>query len=143
VTDLDRRQAERVAQSKAARDHIAPKPSRQGTTRRDDGQRWAILNAFVDGALAELTEAEVRVWLVVYREVKPGGIARIGMGQIARLTGIKRRSVARAMDRLKHRGMVEIVSRGCINGTPNAYRLHISQPSDPTVTTLVTLRCQT
>jgi hypothetical protein len=89
-----------------------------------DAGRWHTLNAFVDGMMSQCTEAEVRVWLAIYREVKPGGLARIGMGQISKVAGIERRSVVRAMDALKRRGVVEVVTRGTINGTPNAYRLH-------------------
>ena len=99
--------------------------ARAASKQRAQIDRWATLNAFVDGAMSQCTAAEVRVWLVLYREVKPGGLARIGMGQISRVAGIERRSVVRALEVLKRRKFVEVVTRGTINGMPNAYRLLI------------------
>jgi len=88
-----------------------------------DHQRWATLNTFVDAVLADATEAEVRVWLVLYRDVKPGGLARVGMTDIARRAGLTRRAVVNAISSLKTRQLIEVVVRGSINGSPNAYRL--------------------
>ena len=109
---------------------LASRVGTSGTARATSKQRaqidrWATLNAFVDGTMSQCTAAEVRVWLVLYREVKPGGLARIGMGQISRVAGIERRSVVRALEVLKRRKFVEVVTRGTINGMPNAYRLLI------------------
>ena len=87
------------------------------------GDRWSTLNAFVDGVMGQCTEAEVRVWLVLYREVKPGGQARVGMTDIARRTGMTRRGVVNAINGLKRRRLIEVVTRGTINGSPNSYRL--------------------
>ena len=87
------------------------------------GDRWATLNAFVDGVMGRCTEAEVRVWLLLYREVKPGGQARVGMTDIARRTGMTRRGVVNAINGLKRRRLIEVVTRGTINGSPNSYRL--------------------
>src|SRR5262245_27991772 len=36
------------------------------------GERFAVLNAFVDFALAELSRAEIAVWLVLYRDTRDG-----------------------------------------------------------------------
>jgi hypothetical protein len=88
-----------------------------------NADRWATLNAFVDGVMGQCTEAEVRVWLVLYREVKPGGLARVGMTDIARRTGMTRRAVVNAVNGLKKRRLAEVVTRGSINGSPNCYRL--------------------
>lgn len=88
-----------------------------------DRQRWSTLNTFVDSVLAHASEAEVRVWLVIYRDVKPGGLARVGMTDIARRAGLTRRAVVNAINGLKARRLIEVVTRGSINGTPNAYRL--------------------
>lgn len=88
-----------------------------------DRQRWATLNTFVDAVLANASESEVRVWLVIYRDVKPGGLARVGMTDIARRAGLTRRAVVNAINGLKARRLIEVVTRGSINGTPNAYRL--------------------
>jgi DNA-binding MarR family transcriptional regulator len=87
------------------------------------GDRWATFNTFVDAVLAQTSEAEVRVWLVLYRDVKPGGLARVGMTDIARRAGLTRRGVVKAINGLKRRRLIEVTARGSINGTPNAYRL--------------------
>ena len=36
------------------------------------GERFAVLNAFVDFSLADLTRAEIAVWLVLYRDTGNG-----------------------------------------------------------------------
>jgi len=104
------------------RSHRGPDCDADGHRRRDH-QRWATLNTFVDAELADATEAEVRVWLVLYRDVKPGGLARVGMTDIARRAGLTRRAVVNAISSLKTRQLIEVVVRGSINGSPNAYRL--------------------
>lgn len=113
--------ASRAASNGAARSSDGSVSSRRG--KGCDRQRWGTLNTFVDAVLRDATEAEVRVWLVLYRDVKPGGLARVGMTDIARRAGITRRGVVKAVNGLKRRRLIVVESRGCINGTPNAYRL--------------------
>ena len=48
----------------AARTASPSKPKR----RTGKGHRFAVLNAFVDAALAELTGAESKVWLILFRD---------------------------------------------------------------------------
>jgi len=109
----------KVLASRTANNRTANPASKQ----RGQGDRWATLNTFVDGVMGRCTEAELRVWLVLYREVKPGGQARVGMTDIARRTGMTRRGVVNAVNGLKRRGLIEVVTRGSINGSPNSYRL--------------------
>jgi CRP-like cAMP-binding protein len=86
------------------------------------GGRYAPLNGVVDVVLRDMGEAELRVWIVLFRDVR-GGVARTGMSDIARRAGIARRSVVRAIERLKARGLVTVKSRGSIDGRPNVYQL--------------------
>lgn len=126
MTDLDRRQAERRAnarQEPAGGRRTVDKPRPATAPARSKGDRWATFNAFVDGHLGAATSAEVRVWMVIYREVRPGGLAHVGMSDIARRAGLTRRGVVKAINGLKRRGMVELVTRGSVNGSPNAYRV--------------------
>ncbi len=109
----------KVLASRTAANGTAKPVSKQ----RAPGDRWATLNTFVDGVMSQCTAAEVRVWLVLYRDVKPGGQARVGMTDIARRTGMTRRGVVNAINGLKRRRLIEIVTRGTINGSPNSYRL--------------------
>jgi hypothetical protein len=104
------------------------RPRGRSTGNRAVGDRWAVLNAFVDVALAKASEAELRVWLVLYREVRPGGLARAGMTDIARRAGMTRRAVVKGINGLKRHGLIEVAARGSINGTPNSYRLLNPKP---------------
>lgn len=84
--------------------------------------RWQTLNTVVDGMIRELSEAELRVWLILFREVRDG-LARAGMTDIARRAGMSRRGVVKAVKGLKKRGMLEVTMRGTVNGNPNTYRV--------------------
>jgi hypothetical protein len=42
------------------------------------------MNAFVDFSMAGLTGAEVKVWLILYRDTKATGLARTGQTDLAR-----------------------------------------------------------
>jgi hypothetical protein len=117
VIDHDRKMREKDA---AAGRATAAKPT--ATTAKPKGDRWAILNGIVDVSLRDLTDAETKVWLVLYRDVR-GGVARTGMSDIARRAGLERRSVVRAIERLKARGIVTRKARGTIDGRPNVYQL--------------------
>jgi len=86
--------------------------------------RFADLNAFADFALAGLTGAEVKVWLILFRDTKAAtGVARTGQSDIARRAGIDARTVRRALDALTAMGMVTTVRRGKLNAGPSAYRV--------------------
>jgi Mn-dependent DtxR family transcriptional regulator len=84
-----------------------------------------VLNAFADCALADLTGAETKVWLIVFRDAKAAtGTARTGQADIARRAGIDARTVRRALTALKAKGMVIVVRRGRLNAGPSVYRVH-------------------
>ena len=100
----------------------AGKARGKGATGRHS-DRWAAYNAFVDATLGGLGEAELRVWLILFRDVRDG-VARTGMTDIARRAGLSRRGVVKAVAGLKRRRLVEVVARGSVNGSPNMYRVH-------------------
>jgi hypothetical protein len=84
-----------------------------------------VLNAFTDCALAGLTGAEAKVWLILFRDVKAAtGTARTGQADIARRAGLSVRSVKLALRRLGGKGMVRVVRRGRFNGAPSVYGIH-------------------
>jgi hypothetical protein len=96
----------------------AAKPKRRGGR----GERIAVLNAFTDFALAGLTGAEVKVWLVVFRDVKAAtGTARTGQADIARRAGLRPRTVRYALASLVAKGLVRVVRRGRLNAGPSVY----------------------
>lgn len=100
---------------------LRPKAKHRG--RR--GERFAALNAFTDCALADLTGAETKTWLILFRDSKAAtGTARTGQADIARRAGLEPRTVRRALASLEAKGMVHVVRRGRLNAGPSVYRLH-------------------
>src|SRR4051812_26860797 len=60
------------------------------------GERFPVLNTFVDFALSQLSRREIAVWLVLYRDTRDG-TARTSYDDLARRTGLGRKpSSARA-----------------------------------------------
>jgi hypothetical protein len=93
--------------------------------RRYRSERFALLNGFTDLGLADLTGAEVKVWLILFRDTKAAtGIARTGQADIARRAGLSRRGVQVALDKLTAKGLVTLVRRGRLNAGPSTYRVH-------------------
>ncbi len=103
-----------------ARPAPAAKPKR-----RTRSERFAVLNAFTDCALAHLTGSEAKVWLILFRDTKAAtGTARTGQADIARRAGLSRRGVQVALDKLAAKGLVVVVRRGRMNAGPSTYRVH-------------------
>jgi hypothetical protein len=95
------------------------------TRRSGRGERFAVLNAFADFALAGLTGAETKCWLILFRDTRAAtGTARTGQADIGRRAGLSRRAVQVALDRLRRKGLVTLVRRGRLNAGPSAYRVH-------------------
>lgn len=89
------------------------------------GERFAILNAFVDVALATLTGSETKVWMILFRDTKARtGTARTGQADIARRAGLSGRAVKGAVRSLKAKGLLTVVRMGRLNAGPSAYRVH-------------------
>lgn len=101
-----------------------PPPSKKARRPgRNRSERFAVLNAFVDASLSGLTGAEVKAWLILFRDTKANGLARTGQADIARRAGLSRRGVQVALDKLAARGLLRIVHRGRLNAGPSAYRV--------------------
>lgn len=83
-----------------------PKPKRQ------TADRFRVLNAFVDFTAAELRRSELLVWLMLYRETKPDGIATAPQRMIAARCGVDRKTVERAIVSLTKRGLLRVVHPG-------------------------------
>jgi DNA-binding MarR family transcriptional regulator len=86
------------------------------------GERFAVLNAFVDFTLADLSRREIAVWLVLYRDTRDGS-ARTSYDDLARRGGLNRRNVARAVRGLEGKGLVKVVHRGGLGHGVSRYRL--------------------
>ena len=62
--------------------------------KRKTADRFAVLNAFVDTTLAELSRSERAVWFVLYRDTRNGTV-RPSQANIARRAGMSLRSVGK------------------------------------------------
>jgi hypothetical protein len=88
-------------------------------------ERFAALNTFIDFALAGLTRAETKVWLILFRDTRAAtGTARTGQADIARRAGLMPRMVRYALASLEAKGMVRVIRRGRLNAGPSIYRVH-------------------
>ena len=105
------------------------KPKKRKRTERPKGERFAVLNQFVDETMADLTRPEIAVWLVLYRDTKRDGTARTGQADIARRAGLGRRTVIRAIAKLEARGLLAVVRRGYLGAGPSVYRIRPYPPS--------------
>jgi hypothetical protein len=85
------------------------------------GGRFQTINAFVDFTLASLTPAEISVWLVLWRDTKPSGVAGTGQTDLARRAGISDRSVRTAIKLLESKGLLEVVKRGGLRRGVSVY----------------------
>ena len=89
--------------------------------------RFQVLNAFVDQWRRMVSPSALAVWLVLYRETKPDGLAQISHNQIADLIGLKRRATINATQELVEKGLVDIVKRGSAK-THEATKYKITTP---------------
>ena len=99
-----------------------PDAGQQGKAKGKAGERFAVLNRFVDFTLADLSRAEIAVWLILYRDTREG-TARTAYDDLARRAGCNRRSVCRAVHRLETLGLLKIVHRGGLGRGPSRYRV--------------------
>ncbi len=102
---------------------VSNPPVRRKTTKRASRLRFELLNAFVDSGMADLSRGELAVWLILYRDTKPGGTARVSLGDIARRAVIDRQTASRAVGRLARRKMLQVLRRGGLNQGPSEYRI--------------------
>ncbi len=105
----------------------------KGKPARRKGDRFAVLNAFVDFTLSTLTRAEIAVWLLLWRDTKPDGLARTSQADLARRAGVNAKTVKRAVAALAAAGLLTVVYRGSLRRGPSAYRVRPlpREPSKP------------
>ncbi len=98
-------------------------PARRKTSKRASRLRFEVLNAFVDSGMANLSRAELAIWLTLYRDTKRDGTARASLADIAQRAGIDRQTASRAVGRLARRKMLQVLRRGGLNQGPSEYRI--------------------
>jgi len=91
------------------------------TAKGQSDHRFETLNHFVDHTLADVTSAELRVWVILYRDTKPNGEARASLDDIARRAGVHRQTAWKAIGALKRRNMLKTLRRGRLNAGPSTY----------------------
>jgi hypothetical protein len=92
--------------------------------RRKAGDRFAVLNNFVDFTAGTLTRAEVLVWLVLYRDTKRDGTARTSEADMARRAGLHVGTALRAVKGLRRRRLLTVVCKGNLRRGPSVYRVY-------------------
>ncbi len=98
--------------------------ARRTTSKRQSRLRFEMLNAFVDTGMADLSRAELAVWIILYRDTRRNGIARASLDDLAKRGGINRQTASRAVGRLARRKMLQVIRRGGLNRGPSAYRVY-------------------
>ncbi|HVA50206.1 MAG TPA: helix-turn-helix domain-containing protein [Pirellulales bacterium] len=100
-----------------------PDDGGKSKAKRKSGDRFAILNAFVDFTAVSLPRAELLVWFTLFRDTKPDGLARTSQADLARRAGVNLRTVKRAVASLEDRGLLKIVRRGGLRRGVSSYRV--------------------
>lgn len=99
-------------------------PAKRPAGRKATGNRFGVLNAFADYSMANLDRAEVVVWLLLYRDTKPNGLARTSQADLARRAGTAERTIGRAIGKLRKAGLLTVVRRGALSRGPSTYRVY-------------------
>lgn len=86
--------------------------------------RWQTLNDFWDYSARHVDTTAQAVWMILFRETKPNGIACVSHSQIATMIGSSRRTVVRATQHLEKAKLVTVVHRGGLIGGTSSYRVH-------------------
>jgi hypothetical protein len=103
---------------------VQPSPaSRAGANSARHADRFASINTFADCSLRRLGRAELAVWLLLWRDTKPDGVARSAQADLARRAGVNPRTVGRALLKLRTAGLIEVVARGGLGRGPSSYRV--------------------
>jgi len=92
---------------------------------RGHSGRFAVLNGFVDGVMGTLPRAAALVWVCLWRDTKPNGLARTAVDDLARRVGGDRRTVLRALRLLDERRLLDVVRRGGLGRGVSAYRVRV------------------
>jgi len=103
-------------------------PARPAARKRSGG-RFTEINGFIDCTLATLTPSEAAIWLILWRDTKPNGLARTGQTDLARRAGCDTRTVRRALAGLAVVGLVKVVRQGRLGAGPSTYRVRGVNPN--------------
>src|SRR5262245_50878771 len=106
---------------------VEPTPTKPKTRHQVKG-RFAEVNGFIDYTLANLSRSAVAVWLILWRDTKPNGLARTGQTDLARRAGVSDRAVRKALAALSSAGLVKVIRQGRAGAGPSTYRVRGVNP---------------
>jgi hypothetical protein len=123
VTELDKRQRERVRLSQRDRGPAVDCDKARSQPASHNGDRWATFNAFMDTCCPLLSHVESKIWLLLFRDTKPDGLARTSSRDLAQRAGCSLRAVSLAMHLLKCAKLLEVVTASTNRGCPSVFRV--------------------
>jgi hypothetical protein len=101
-----------------------PRPaSKESKAKGKSNGRFQAINAFADFTLAALNRAEIAVWLLLWRDTKPTGLAHTSQTDLARRAGCSDRQVRRALGSLAGQRLLPVVYQGGLNRGSSVYRV--------------------
>jgi DNA-binding MarR family transcriptional regulator len=110
--------------------HLTKPDSRGGISRRDTTRtsartrnRFIELNSFVDVTLRKLGGAVPKIWIILWRDTKPNGLAVTSQTDLAKRAGVSVRTVYSALKSLESMGLLIPVRKGRIGTGASAYRV--------------------
>lgn len=91
--------------------------------------RFETVNTFIDVTMRGVTARAAQVWLILWRDTKPNGLARTGVSDLARRAGCSVSTAKRALAELRRLGLIVVVTRGHEGGGLTCYRLVAQTPN--------------
>ena len=99
-----------------------PLQRRKPKSKRTTGDRFKLLNMFIDFTLRGLSRNEITVWMILYRDAKDG-VSRTSIADLARRSGASTRNTQRAVANLKSKKLLHVVYRGGLRRGVSVYRV--------------------
>ena len=119
---------ERAQQALNAKQANAGRAKAKAARHRDTGgnrRRWRALNAFCDLPKKEhgLRPGDALLWLVMFRHADREDVVTLSQTRMQECTGLSRRAVSYALQRLIQAGHLERLKRGGPNSGLAAFRM--------------------
>lgn len=89
---------------------------------RNVSERFAVLNRFVDTNMTDLTGADIKTWICLFRDVR-NGVAETSASYIAKRAGLSERIIKKSLKKLKDKGFIEVIRRGAPGIGSSRYRI--------------------
>ncbi len=100
------------------------KKAEQPKRKKETAGRFAVINAFADMTLAGLDRSEIAVWLLLWRDTKPDGLAKTSQANLAQRAGVTERTARRAIGSLQRAKLLTVTYRGGLRRGVSTYRVH-------------------